>query len=71
MLLLVLMMLCGLAGSAWVLSRTRLSWWVRVPGCIVAYPIAAFIGIVTILGVGIGTGYAILGAQWIVANWPF
>ena len=71
MLLFVPPIVIGLLACAWVLTRSRWSWWVRIPGCVVMYPVAALVGMIVLLSLGIGIGYAVLGTQWLVDRWPF
>jgi len=62
--------LFGLLACGWVLTRSQWSWWVRVPGCIVIYPVAALVGMVALLGLGIGMAWVVIGIQWVIDRLP-
>jgi len=70
MLLLVPSMVLGLLACVWVLTRSRWSWWVRIPGCVVVYPVAAYVGTVVFLGLGIVIAWVVVGIKWVIAIWP-
>lgn len=71
MLLFVPPILIGLLACGWVLTRRRWPWWVRVPGCIVIYPIAAYLGLIALLGFGIGLAWVVVGTQWVISRLGF
>ena len=55
----------------WILTRRSWPWWVRIPGCVVLAPVAAFVGWIVFAVVLIGVMMVVAWFRDGTISWPW